>query len=147
MLPVIAVLIIAAATWGLSTVSQSYTAAAQAQAAIEAAQAAQIASSGNVVSIMTTALVVLLVIVIVVGAIWLFYHIRIKPVLVAQAQGRRFSGAKFGQIGRSDPNTLLSTMTTMMMLQMLQQMQCGMPIAHLETRNEESMDWLTRLEK
>ena len=154
MLPVIAVLLIAAAAWGLSSVSQSYTAAAQAQAAIEAAQAAQeaakaaqIASAGNVVSILTTSMVILLIVALIAGAAWLFYRIRIKPGLDAQTQGRIAPGMQFGQMS-GDPNALLSTMMSMMMMQMLQQMQRGMPIARLETtRDEETVDWLTFMEK
>jgi Na+-transporting methylmalonyl-CoA/oxaloacetate decarboxylase gamma subunit len=50
-------LFIVIVVWGLSSVSQSRPSAKQAQATIETARAAQVASTGNLVTILVTALV------------------------------------------------------------------------------------------
>ena len=51
-------LFIVIVVWGLSSISQSLATAKQAQATFETARAAQVASTGNLVTILVTALVI-----------------------------------------------------------------------------------------
>jgi hypothetical protein len=62
-------LFIVIVVWGLSSVSQSLATAKQAQVTIETARAAQVASTGNLVTILLG------------FGLWMFYRLRIKPTL------------------------------------------------------------------
>jgi flagellar biogenesis protein FliO len=74
-------LFIVIVVWGLSSISQSLATAKQAQATIETARAAQVASTGNLVTILVTALVILGILAMIGFGLWMFYRLRIKPTL------------------------------------------------------------------
>ena len=77
----IAIVIVLAVIWGVASISQSYAAAKQAEAAIEASRATQIVSISNLVML---SLIVLLVVILLaaLGVIaWLYYCLKIKPML------------------------------------------------------------------
>lgn len=122
-------LVIVVLVWGLSSISQSYAAARQAQASIEASRAAQIASTGNLVTILAVVLVILALLAIIGFALWLFYQVRIKPLLTRSglypAYGSRRSFAPREQAGLpgQDP---LGLMTQMMAFQMYRQIQADL---------------------
>ena len=65
--------------FSLSSVSQSYATAQQAQAAIEASRTAQIASTGNLVSLVTMALVIIAGLAAVVVIAWLVLRAKSQP--------------------------------------------------------------------
>jgi hypothetical protein len=122
-------LIIVIVVWGLSSISQSLASAKQAQAAIESARASQVASTGNLVTILIMALVILVVIALIGFSLWLFYQIRVKPILSRTGLLSRSSGRKmFGQSNQpelSNPDPL-GMLTQMMTFQMYRQLQMDM---------------------
>lgn len=69
----LAVLVVLMLIWGLASISQSYAAAQQAQAAIEASRATQIASVGNLL------VIVVLVLLVIVLLVCLYYVLKNKP--------------------------------------------------------------------
>jgi lysylphosphatidylglycerol synthetase-like protein (DUF2156 family) len=75
----VVILFLIVALFSLSSVSQSYATAKQAQAAIEASRVAQIASTGNLVSLVTVALVIVAVLTAVVVTAWLVLRARAQP--------------------------------------------------------------------
>ena len=123
-------LIIVIIVWGLASISQSYAAAKQAQATIEVARTAQISSTANLVTILTVVLVILALLALVGVGLWLFYRLRIKPVLTragmlpGSSNNRRLLGGPAAQnsqaLSQQDP---LGLLTQMMAFQMYQQMQ------------------------
>ncbi|MCG2786456.1 MAG: hypothetical protein L6461_15295 [Anaerolineae bacterium] len=96
--------------FGLSSVSHSYSTAKQAQAAIEASRTAQIASTGNLIVIVTLAIVLLVAIVVIAYLL----HAR-QP-----AGQRRNSRPNTGQVPQADMNSLFPAMLTMLLLQAMQ---------------------------
>jgi flagellar biosynthesis protein FlhB len=119
-------LFIVIVVWGLSSISQSLATAKQAQATIETARAAQVASTGNLITILVTALVILVILTIIGFGLWLFFQVRVKPTLkragLFPGNGRAIFGQQHNQpelTGR-DP---LGQLTQLITLQMLQQMQ------------------------
>jgi hypothetical protein len=112
----IAVLLIIVLLFGLSSISQSYASAKQAQAAIEASRTAQIASTGNLVMIITMALVIFAALAAVVLVAWL--RLRTQPGL--KRKWVSTSNADWEHIQQPDPNAILPTLLTMMMYQMMQ---------------------------
>lgn len=96
--------------FGFSSVSQSYASAKQAQAAIEASRTAQIASTGNLIVIVTLAVFLLVAICVIA---YLLLHAR-QPVQ------RRNSRPDTGQVPQADLNSLLPAMLTMLLLQAMQ---------------------------
>ena len=122
-------LIILVLIFGLSSMSQSYAAARQAQAAIEASQTAQIASAGNLAAIVT--LIILLAAALVVIAYLLLREKQTKP-----------RPAKTNSIPASqemDLNSLLPAMVTMMLLQTLQNQHRPEPDSLFRARYEEDL--------
>ena len=118
-------LFIVIVVWGLSSISQSLATAKQAQATIETARAAQVASTGNLVTILVTALVILGILAMIGFGLWLFFQVRVKPTLTRTGLYPGNSRKIFGQhnqprLADQDPFGLL---TQMMAFQMYQQMQ------------------------
>ena len=118
-------LFIVIVVWGLSSISQSLATAKQAQATIETARAAQVASTGNLVTILVTALVILGILAMIGFGLWLFFQVRIKPTLrrtgLYLGNGQKMSRwNNQPELTGQDP---LGQLTQLMTLQMLQQMQ------------------------
>ena len=105
--------------FGLSSVSQSYATAKQAQAAIEASRAAQIASTGNLVSLVTVALVIVAVLIAVVVIAWL--------VLRAKSQSKRHWTTNrtggWDQFQQPQTNALVEALMTRLLYEMSQNQQ------------------------
>ena len=120
-------LFIVIVVWGLSSISQSLATAKQAQATIETRRSAQVASTGNLVTILVTALVILGILAMIGFSLWLFFQVRIKPTLrrngLHLGNGQKMYGwNNQPELTGQDP---LGQLTQLMTLQMLQQMQKG----------------------
>jgi amino acid transporter len=102
--------------FGLSSMSQSYAAAKQAQAVIETARVAQIASLGNLVIII--ALVILLL-----AAIGVIAYLLLRTETQPRRQWAPGPNAHWEQLPQPSPNALLPTLLTMLMYQMMPQQQ------------------------
>jgi heme/copper-type cytochrome/quinol oxidase subunit 2 len=102
-------LVIVVILFGFSSVSQSYASAQQAQAAIEASRTAQIASTGNLIVIVTLVIVLLVAIVV------------IAYLLHARQPGyRRNFRPNTGPVPQTDMSTLLPAVLTMLLVQAMQ---------------------------
>lgn len=112
---VIAILILAL-LFGLSSMSQAYAAAQQAQAVIETARAAQIASAGNLL-IIATLLVLLLTALAVIG----YLLMRVRQLPPRTGQWLPGPNARWGRIQQPDTHSMLPTLLAMMMYQQLSQ--------------------------
>ncbi len=112
-------LVIVVLFFGLSSVSQSYATAKQAQAAIEASRAAQIASTGNLVTIVTVALVIIASLAAVIVITWL--------VLRAKSQPKRHWTANrnggWDQFQQPRTNALVEALMTQLLYEMSQHQQ------------------------
>ena len=75
----VVILFVVVALLSLSSVSQSFATAKQAQAAIEASRSAQIASTGNLVTIVTMALVIIASLAAVIVIAWLVLRAKAQP--------------------------------------------------------------------
>jgi hypothetical protein len=109
--------------WGLSSVSQSFAAAKQAEATIKAAQAAQTASAGNLVTIIVVGLLVIVFLAIGGYLVYLFIGLRIKNRIKADYQTSVFSGpnALWGKMPSSSSSAgLLQAMNQLISLEMMQ---------------------------
>jgi ABC-type Fe3+ transport system permease subunit len=106
------VMLIVILLFGLSSVSQSFATAKQAQAAIEASKTAQIASVGNLVVIAVVALVIVVLLAAVIFTAWLLHT---KPL----SGGKRASGQNvyWEQNRQPDVNGLLQTVLTLLTYQ------------------------------
>jgi ABC-type Fe3+ transport system permease subunit len=106
------ILLVLALLFGLSSISQSYATAQQAQAAIEASKTAQIASVGNLIVIAVAALVIVVLLAAVIFTAWLLHA---KP----QSSRRSDSGQNvyWEQNRQSDVNGLLQTVLTLLTYQ------------------------------
>jgi ABC-type Fe3+ transport system permease subunit len=106
------ILLVLALLFGLSSISQSYATAQQAQAAIVASKTAQIASVGNLVIVVAAALVIVVLLAAVIITAWLLYA---KP----QSTRRPDSGQNvyWEQARQSDVNGLLQTVLTLLTYQ------------------------------
>jgi heme/copper-type cytochrome/quinol oxidase subunit 2 len=113
----ILLLLLVIVLWAAVEISQSYAAAQQAKAAVEAAQAAQIASAGNLVSLVTVALVIVAVLVAVVLVAWLLLRVR------TQTAPQRVGPNARGQVSQPNVEALLPTMLYTMLLYQIQMMQ------------------------
>ena len=105
--------------FSLASVSQSYATAQQAQAAIEASRAAQIASTGNLVTIVTVALVTIALLVAVVLIAWLVLRAKSQP-------KRQWSSSRNGgwdQFQQHDANALIPALMTLLLYEMTQHRQ------------------------
>lgn len=103
-------LVITVILFDFSSISQSYATAQQAQAAIEASRTAQIASTGNLIVIVTLAIVLLVALAVIA---YLLLHAR-------QPGCRRNSGPKTGQVSQADMSSLLPAVLTMLLVQAMQ---------------------------
>lgn len=104
--------VVLALLFGLSSVSQSYATAKQAQAAIEASKTAQIASLGNLVVI---ALVTLVIVVLLAAVIFTAWMLQAKP-LTIKRQGSN-QNVCWEQPKQQDVNGLLQTLLTLLTYQ------------------------------
>ena len=111
--------VIVAILFGISSVSQSYATAQQAQAAIEASRATQIASTGNLVTIITVALVIIATLAAVIVIAWL--------VLRAKSQPKRHWTANrngsWDQFHQPRTNALVEALMTQLLYEMSQHQQ------------------------
>ncbi len=130
-------LVIIVLVFGLSSISQSYATARQAQAAIEASQAAKIAGTGNLILIVT--LVILLAVALAVIAYLLLRD--------RQANATR-SSMRFGQVPQTDMDSLLSAMATLLMVQAMRNPQAETDMLFrpryeedLSLRDENEIPW------
>ncbi len=108
----VAILVVVVLLFALSSISQSYATAKQAEAAIEASRTAQIAGIGNLVTILVVAVVVVAVLML---GIFIVYF-EIKGIPYRKTKSLSDSSRHFGQ----DNNGLLPAILTMMMYEMLQ---------------------------
>ena len=108
----VALLFIVVLLFALSSISQSYATAKQAEAAIEASRTAQIAGVGNLVTILVVAVVVVAVLML---GIFIVY-LEIKGIPYRKGKSVSDSSHHFGQ----DNNGLLPAILTMMTYEMLQ---------------------------
>ncbi len=104
--------VVLALLFGLSSVSQSYATAKQAQAAIEASKTAQIASIGNLVVIAVVALVIVVILAAVIFSAWM---LQAKP----QSTNKQGSNQNvyWEQNRQQDVNGLLQTLLTLLTYQ------------------------------
>ena len=109
-------LVVVVLLFGLSSISQSYATAQQAQAAIEGSRAAQIASTGNLVTLVTIALVIVAMLAAVVVLTWLLLRAKTNP----KKQWMPGPNANWGQISQPQANDLLPALLTMLLYQMMQ---------------------------
>ena len=104
----VAILVVVVLLFALSSISQSYATAKQAEATIEASRTAQIAGIGNLVTILVVAVVVVAVLMLGIFIIYL------------QIKGIPYRKAKSISDSSRDNNGLLPAILTMMMYEMLQ---------------------------
>lgn len=109
-------LLLLALLFGLSSISQSYASAQQAQAAIEASRTAQIASTGNLVVVVMAALVIVAFLAAMVLVAWLLLRAKAQP----KRQWNSGPNAHWGQVPQPDVSALLPTMLTMLLVQAIQ---------------------------
>ena len=112
----VAIILVLAVLWGLASISQSYAAAKQAEAAIEASRAAQISSTGNLVVILLIAILVIVVLAAISFAAWFYYRLKIKRLGLTRSGHLRHV-----QQHNVSANDLLPSMMAMMLYQMMQQ--------------------------
>ena len=105
--------------FSLSSVSQSYATAKQAQAAIEASRAAQIASTGNLVTIVTVALVIVASLAAVVVIAWLILRAKGQPKHRWASNG----SAGWNQFQQPGSNALVEALMTRLLYEMSQHQQ------------------------
>jgi hypothetical protein len=127
-------------TWGLSSISASLAAAKQAQATIEAARTAQIASSGNLISLLTTVLVIVVILAGIAVIFWIVYQARIRPLLASLPGNHRpfhaVNGSQQPQVSTSDPLGQLVTLATLQMLRDMQRDPRALPPSQQSTLEE-----------
>ena len=112
-------LVIVVLFFGLSSVSQSYATAKQAQAAIEASRSSQIASTGNLVSLVTVALVIVAVLTAVVVIAWLVLRARAQP----KRHWARTNNGGWDQFQQPRTNALVEALMTQLLYEMSQHQQ------------------------
>ncbi len=105
--------------FGLSSVSQSYATAKQAQAAIEASRAAQIASTGNLVSLVTVSLVIVAVLTAVIVIAWFVLRAKAHP----KRQWTRTNNGGWDQFQQPRTNALVEALMTQLLYEMSQHQQ------------------------
>ena len=112
-------LLIIVLIFGLSSMSQSYATAQQAQAAIEASRAAQIASTGNLVTLVMVSLVVVAILVAVVVIAWLVLRAKAQ----SKRQWTRTGNGGWDQFQQPDANALIPALMTLLLYEMTQHQQ------------------------
>ena len=115
----VALLFVIVFLFSLASVSQSYATAQQAQAAIEASRAAQIASTGNLVTIVTVSLVVVAILVAVVVIAWLVLRAKSQP----KRQWNPSRNGVWDQFQQPDANALIPALMTLLLYEMTQHQQ------------------------
>lgn len=145
---IVILLIVLLGLFSLSSISQSYASAQQAQAAIEASRTAQIASTGNLITILVMALLIVSFLVAVAVIAYLVYRLKIKT-MPGSANGQWLPGpnANFGRVGQPSVNEMLPAMMTMLLIQMMRQQQPGQnPQTSQQFTLEEPLDQLPVLD-
>ena len=121
---IIAALLIVLVLFGLSSISQSQATAKQAQAVIEASRTAQIATTGNLVTIVTVALVIIAVLAAVIVIAWLVLRAKTQP---KRNWTRTNNGSwdQFDLLSKSQPrtNALVEALMTQLLYEMSQHQQ------------------------
>ena len=105
--------------FSLASVSQSYASAQQAQAAIEASRAAQIASTGNLVTLVMVSLAVVAILVAVVVIAWLVLRAKAQ----SKRQWTRTGNGGWDQFQQPDANALIPALMTLLLYEMTQHRQ------------------------
>jgi hypothetical protein len=105
-------LVIMVILFGLSSISQSYATAQQAQAAIEASKTAQIASAGNLVVIVAASLVIVVILAAAIFTAWLLHS---KPLWSKRQISDQ--AVHLQQSQQPDVNGLLQTVLTLLTYQ------------------------------
>jgi lysylphosphatidylglycerol synthetase-like protein (DUF2156 family) len=104
---------------GLASISQAYATTQQAQAAIEASRATQIASAGNLITLVTVTLVIIVMLAAVVMIAWLLLRAKFHP----KNHWISGSNANWERIPQPQTTNLLPTLLTMLLYQMMQSQQ------------------------
>jgi ABC-type Fe3+ transport system permease subunit len=121
---VILLLVTFVALFGLASISQSYATSKQAQAAIEASRAAQIASTGNLVAIVTMAMLAVAFLAAVVVIAWLVLRAKSQP---KRQWTRTDNGGwdQFDLLSKSQPqaNALIPALMAQLLYEMTQHQQ------------------------
>jgi len=105
--------------FSLSSVSQSYATAKQAQAAIEANRATQIASTGNLVSLVTVTLVIIAGLAAAIVIAWLVLRARTQP----KRNWTRTNNGGWDQFQQPRTNALVEALMTQLLYEMSQHQQ------------------------
>ena len=144
---IVILLIVLLGLFSLSSISQSYASAQQAQAAIEASRTAQIASTGNLVTILVMTLLIVSFLVAMAVIAYLVYRLKLKTMLISgKGQWAPGPNANFGRVGQPSANKLLPAMMTMLLIQMMRQQPGQNPQANQQFTLEEPLDPLPILE-
>ncbi len=140
---IVILLIVLLGLFSLSSISQSYASAQQAQAAIEASRTAQIASTGNLITILVMALLIVSFLVAVAVIAYLVYRLKVKT-MPGSANGQWMPGpnANFGRVGQPSANDMLPAMVTMLLIQMMRQRPGQNQQANQQFTLEEPLDQL-----
>jgi hypothetical protein len=115
----IVILMLVVLLFGVSSISQSYASAKQAQVAIEVSRTAQITSAGNLVTLVTVSLVIVAILTAVILIAWLLLRTKSQP------QRQRVFGpnADWEEIPSPQAAALLPALLSMMVYQMMQSQQ------------------------
>ena len=116
---IIAALLIVLVLFGLSSISQSQATAKQAQAVIEASRTAQIATTGNLVTIVTVALVIIAVLAAVIVIAWLVLRAKTQP----KRNWTRTNNGSWDQFQQPRTNALVEALMTQLLYEMSQNQQ------------------------
>ena len=144
---IVILLIVLLGLFSLSSISQSYASAQQAQAAIEASRTAQIASTGNLITILVMALLIVSFLVAVAVIAYLIYQLKVKT-MAGSGKGQWLPGpnANFGRVGQPSVNDMLPAMMTMLIIQMMRQQPGQDQQANQQFTLEEPFDQLPVLD-
>lgn len=136
---VIILLVIVVVLFGVQSSMQSYAVAQQAQAQIETAQAAQVASWGNLITILAIVLFVFLIVIFLAGVLWVSYKRNQQRAMVSQPRPQMV--AQDGQ-----PQLSVNDLMMLIALKTLQDMnaptQNYLPAPGEEQPTDEPFSWL-----
>ena len=120
---VILLLVTLVALFGLASISQSYATAKQAQAAIEASRASQIASTGNLVAMITIAILAIAFLAALIVIAWLVLRVKSQTKRHWTRTGNR--GWDQFDLLKSQPqaNALIPALMTQLLYEMTQRQQ------------------------
>lgn len=116
---IIAALLIVLVLFGLSSISQSQATAKQAQAVIEASRTAQIATTGNLVTIVTVALVIIAILAAVIVIAWLVLRAKTQP----KQNWTRTNNGSWDHFQQPRTNALVEALMTQLLYEMSQHQQ------------------------